>query len=201
MARRDNPAQTYLSDEELDRVDLFAEEHGESRSDALRLLILDGLKNRDTPELAQRLSAVEGQLAELADAVSEPTTHTHKQTKGSETVEKTRAIAERLQTNHDAPVIDQSDVERAIKDIAGGDPRTLEKYKDELTERELLYRHPNDDVPSWFLDRDMWLDKVATHARQYRDPRRELSNVLSEYGLAVGDIRNESEQIAEVVKK
>jgi len=89
--------------------------------------------------------------------------HTHTSdhvTKGSETVEKVRALVRRLTDHYDVSCTDD-ELERVIVDICGGDPRTKRKYREELQRRGHIFEHPVSDAPVWYLDRDAWLDLLV----------------------------------------
>lgn len=108
----------------------------------------------DHEELFDRLDTLEAALRGGGP------THTHTNTGGSETVEKTRRIVSRLQRHHD-DTCKRDDVERAIEDIAGGDERTLEKYLRQLKRRGHAFEHPLPQSPVWFLDDDTWLEVLV----------------------------------------
>ena len=70
------------------------------------------------------------------------------------------------------------DVKRAIEDVAGGDPRTMEKYKTMLRERGLLYEHPSESAV-WTAEPDRW----AKWSTSYVDsvPTAELREICDDY--------------------
>lgn len=111
-------------------------------------------------------------------------THTHARTGASETVEKTREIAERIIQNHanEVGVVARPDVERAIKDIGGGDPRTVNKYEIELKQRGLLYEHPGDSGV-WTAD----FEEFVRWMESYIDavPDAKATDLLEPYPMDV----------------
>jgi len=105
--------------------------------------------------------------------------HTHATTAGSGTVERAREIYERVADNHGL-VVKDDDLVRAVEDIAGADDRTVNKYKDILKRRGLIFEHPNDS-PVWTTDRDKWVGWVENHVDN--DPTLETIDVIEDYGM------------------
>lgn len=128
-------------------------------------------------------------LAQLAD---QPTTHTHKQ-RGSETVEKCRAIHRRLTSNH-GTMMKTPDVERAIEDIAGADERTIKKYKRMLKRRSLLFAHPGDSAV-WTPEQETWVawceDKIDN------EPELHILDVTAEYAIEEDEYIDVAERVAD----
>lgn|GEM_PF-3203008 len=77
--------------------------------------------------------------------------------------------------------MDESELDRAIKDIAGADPRTIRKYKTELKERGHAFEHPDPDSGVWFLEREPFLGRVEAVAKTTPDPRGKAKKILEEY--------------------
>ena len=127
-------------------------------------------------------------LARLSD---QPATHTHKQ-RGSETVEKCRAIHRRVTDNH-GTVIKTPDLERAIEDIAGADDRTLDKYKSMLKRRCLLFEHPNS--PVWTPEEPKFIGWAETCIDN--EPTTEVHDIVDEYGLEVDEYVNRAEEVVD----
>jgi len=174
-------------------LDEMAEQAGKSRAHIIRDAVREYIDHDRTARLESEVSDISAQLDRIEDALSDGSTHTHKHevaTGTSETVAKTREIAERLQNNHDERLM-ASDVDRAIKDIAGGDPRTLEKYRGELKEREHVYEHPNPEAPTWYLSRREYLDDLAQYAQQTGKPAAIVARELAEYDLEVSDVNDD----------
>jgi len=193
MSNRNNPLTVYLTDKEKAQLKEWADEAGKSQSDLGREAILEYLDY-------DRLDRIESELSELTDmveALAEQDTRTHKhdtQMKASETVEKTRTIAKRLNRNHSA-TLDESEINRAIKDIAGGDHRTIEKYQEELKERQHAYEHPNPDSETWFLALDVFVSDLEGYASQTQKPEAIIQRELSQYGLSFADVADKLEVI------
>jgi len=114
----------------------------------------------------------------LAHVSEEQPAHT-RTSRSSDMVEKARSIYKRLADNH-GTVIKQNDVVRAIEDIAGADPRTVDKYKGVLKRRSLLFEFPGDS-PVWTVERERWV----TWAENYinNNPTIEAADVVEEYGI------------------
>jgi len=94
----------------------------------------------DTDRYARIEDKVDSVLAHVSDGGG---AHTHTTTQASETVERARQIYRRLADNHGL-VVKDGDVIRAVEDIAGADDRTVQKYKEVLKRRSLLFEHPAD---------------------------------------------------------
>jgi predicted transcriptional regulator len=197
MPRRENQVITYLTDDEYVDLEELADETGDSTSYHVRQAILEYLDYDRWDRVEGRLDRIESQLEDVAGALSDGDTHTHKQTQASETVERTLAIAERIDSNH-GPVLDASVVDRAIKDIAGADKRTISKYRDELRERNHLYQHPNDDLERWYTDREEWSSDLGDYVRQFTNPVAKLQTIVDNYNLDISDI-SDNPVIQEVV--
>jgi hypothetical protein len=143
-------------------------------------------------------------IEQIHDALSEADGHTHTpesgfsepDTSGSPTVERTRKIAERLQGEGEIGV-DTEQVERAIVDLAGGHGQTLRKYKSELRRRGLLFEHPNDDSPMWYLEREPWFHAVKKYASATPDPEGTVSKVVDEYPVKTRQIADDLEVVSE----
>lgn len=161
MGRRENVVKTYVSEDTLKELDRFADNADKSRAEIVRQAIRE---YTDLDRFARLESLVrENNRLLRGDGDTpddDPDTHTHEQT-ASQTVQRTRQIAKRLQRNHDGTLKDDT-VERAIEDIAGGDERTISKYKRNLKRRGLLFAHPQS--PVWTHDRTEWVGWVESYA-------------------------------------
>lgn len=134
MSDRNNRKVTYLTDEEASQLSEWADKSGKSESALLREAVIEYLDNGRGARIEEKVDRV---LSLLGDAE-----HTHTRDGPSQSVpEKARSIARRCHSNHDMPM-KGADVEIAIEDIAGGDGRTVSKYKEQLKKRGLLYEHP-----------------------------------------------------------
>lgn len=113
--------------------------------------------------------------------------HTHKH---SEATAKARHIAEEIAAE-DAVVIPEDVVVRAIEAIAGADPRTVDKYQEQLKRRGLAYEHPTDAV--WTVERDNWF----TWASDYVDnnPTATIHDVTEPYPITAEEFRPEMTEI------
>lgn len=182
---RDNRVPTYLSDEEKQQLVSHVQTVDKSQSDVVRTALLEYL-DRDK---ATRIEEKVDRLHEKLDAMADPTptdtsddAHTHTQppaadTGASKTVQRARAIAERIHDNHDA-VVKDVDVKRAIEDVAGGDPRTMRKYKGMLRERGLLYEHPSESAV-WTAEAERWAKWSASYVDSV--PTAELPSICENY--------------------
>jgi hypothetical protein len=106
----------------------------------------------------------------------EDSEHTHTSDSSQQSVpQKARDIARRIYQNHETPV-QGKDVEIAIEDIAGGDDRTIEKYKEQLKKRELLYAHPLQPV---------WTDSKQEFVRwaEGATVNSDIHEITDEYGM------------------
>jgi len=166
MSRRNNRVVTYLTDEEEQQLDEWAETSGKSRSSLLRAAILEYL-DHDRAARAEEIARENQALIEEVHAhLLNGDTHTHKDQggmkRGSDSLEKARRMVRRLQENHSDP-LKTDDVERAIEDMAGVDARTLRKYKGIFRRRGLLFEHPGQSAV-WTTDGNRWLDWLETFA-------------------------------------
>jgi len=167
MPRRENPVQTYLSDEEMRQFNEWAEATDKTRSELLRQAVLQYLDQDRAARLESELTEMKQQLNEIQATLGDQPTHTHKPSghvtaQGSRSVEKAREILMRIRENH-GEVIKTDDVERAIEDIAGADDRTLKKYKRLFRKRGSLFEHPG-ERPVWTTEPNMWLDWLESFA-------------------------------------
>jgi len=196
MSEKSEQVKAYVTPAEKKQLKEWAAETDQSLSSLVRQAVLE-YTDRD------RAARIEDKLDRVLDSLDAGDTHTQTRpstpgTQGSQTVERTREIADRIYDNH-AEIISESDVERAITDIAGGDPRTVKKYKDELRERSLLYRHPNDELGKWYTEQSPWLDDLAQYAQQFHSPLKQLAATLAQYDLSVADVRDKNDAIEQLV--
>lgn len=169
VPKRDVYKKTYLTEREAAQLSRWAEEAGKSESALLREAVLEYLDRDRADRIEDKLDAVLARLPEDGlDARAEPT-HTHKpdtpmNQSGSKATEKARRIIQRLQSNHDAPVIQADAVDRAIEDIAGVDDRTIRKYKSLFRRRGLLFEHPGASAV-WTFDTDQFMTWLRNYAQ------------------------------------
>jgi len=199
MADRDHRVVTDVPESWVIELDELAETAGKSRADILRDAIREYLDHDRAARIEADIADLKAEVADLQQAVSDETTHTHKHdtvTKASETVEKTREIADRLRSNYEHSCR-TNELERCIKDIAGGDRRTVQKYKSELKDRSLAFEHPNDSTPVWFTDRQQWRDAAKRHASNTLDPKQTLKELCDDYGdITPSDVADLAAEVA-----
>jgi len=177
MTDRDNQVITYLSDAEYSQLKEWSNETGKSMSHLLREAILEYTDKDRTARVEDKVDRV---LTLLDD-----TEHTHTRdsvstASGTKSVpEKARTIAKRLYENHDVP-IQGKDVEIAIEDIAGGDDRTIDKYKSQLKKRGLLFQHPHS--PVWTDSKQEWVGWVESCTVE-----KDVVEYTSEYSITTDE--------------
>jgi len=196
MSDRSEQVKAYVTPAEKQQLKEWAEETDQSLSALVRQAVLEYTDN-------DRTARIEDKLDRVLDSLDAGDTHTQTYsggggTEGSQTVERTREIADRLYDNH-GTVIDDSAVERAVTDIAGGDPRTVAKYKDELRDRSLLYEHPNGDLERWYAERELWLSDIVDYTRQFTSPLAKLTTILQEYDLSASEVRDENSAVDNLI--
>jgi len=190
--------QVYLQPEEYSQLKEWSEETGKSMSDLARDAILEYTDKDRYDRVEQQLATMQEQLDTIQGVVTDGDTHTRKdgiEVGTSETVKKTREVASRLNQNHNE-VLMQSELDRAIKDIAGGDPRTVEKYRSELKERSLAFEHPNSDSETWFLSVDSYLSDLVGYAQQTQRPEAIIQRELSAHAIERKEVSDKIEAIA-----
>lgn len=184
MSRRNNQVKTYLTDKENAKLERWADKVDKSKSELLRQAVLE-YTDRD------RVERVESEVQQLHTKVDEVLSlveggHTH--TRGNKSIpERTREIAQTIYENHDIPVKD-TDVELMIENIAGGDDRTVEQYKDQLKKRELLFEHPNS--PVWTDEKQEWVTWVEN---AHHNP--DVHEVTQGYGIGTTEYTELAEEI------
>ena len=186
MADRSVVKKTYLTESEASQLSRWADEVGKSESALLRQAVLEYLDRDRTDRIEDKLDEVLTRLPEDGVASEAATTHTHKpdtpmNQSGSTATEKAREIVRRLQSDHDG-VVKDSDVVRAIEDIAGVDDRTIRKYKSLFRRRGLLFEHPGES-PVWTFDSDEYLDWLRDYARL--NGQEAAEEVAEEYPVSV----------------
>lgn len=195
----DRSPKTVRCDDDLwDELAEFAyEEEGKKRGSVPK-----HLENAIREYLDKDRSArIESKLDEVLDHVrDDDATHTHKHgsngQRGSETVEKVRQIADRVYTNHspsESDVIPPAAVERAIEDIAGADPRTIEKYTNQLKRRQLLFQHPGGAI--WTDEKVQWV----AWCEKYLDgsPTADVHDITEEYDMTSEEYNKMADEMEE----
>ncbi|PSQ59085.1 hypothetical protein BRD18_04280 [Halobacteriales archaeon SW_7_71_33] len=194
VTNRPHRAHTYLSDTELERLEQTAEEFDMTRSELLRRAIREYCDHDRNARVEDRLDRIEETLSRVAGTLAADTdhTHTHKpatNAAASKTAERARTIARYLQQRHETP-IRESDIDKAIEDVAGGDPRTIEKYRGRLKKRCLAFEHPGVS-PVWTTDREEFVGWVADFAAPDENGiiRVTPGELRADYGLDDGQLR------------
>ena len=181
MADRDKQIITYVSQDEKVQIQEWADECGKSVSELARDAIMEYVDHDRTARIEEKV--------DRALTLLEDSEHTHTQGGNGQlsVPEKARKIAKRCYSNHDMPM-QGTDVEIAIEDMAGGDDRTISKYKEQLKKRGLLYQHPMQ--PVWTDSKRQWVGWVenATVAK-------DVYGRADEYGMDT----DEYDQIAQEV--
>jgi hypothetical protein len=151
MSRENNPLTVYLSDDEMATLKQWKNKTGKSLSELGREAITEYTDH-------DRIERVEHDVAQLDEKLERVLAlvegeHTH--TRGQKSVpEKAREIADAVYQKHEMPV-NEATLEIEIENHAGGDDRTLEKYKKQLKKREFLFEHPNSAV--WTSEKRQWV--------------------------------------------
>jgi predicted transcriptional regulator len=153
MSDKTEQVKTYVTPAEKRQLKEWAEETDQSLSSLVRQAVLEYTDRDRTARIEDKLDRV---LASLDDDA-----HTHKGSMSgpSRSVpEKARAVADHLYQNYEG-VIRGDDVELAIENIADvGDDRSVDKYKTQLKKRNLLFKHPNQDI--WTPEKEQWVNWV-----------------------------------------
>lgn len=186
VTHRSNREVTYLTDAEEKKLSRWSEEVQKSKSHLLREAIMEYLDFDRLARIEEKIDRIDSKLEGVPPTEPETTTHTHMDSgnliSGSNALEKARKIIRRLHSNHD-DVIQESDVERAIEDVAGIDERTIEKYKDIFRRRGLLFEHPG-EPPLWTSTSSEWLGWMQSFAEL--NGMDETEKVADAYPVYVG---------------
>ena len=182
MSNSEKRLQIYCTEEQYAQLKEWSEESGKSMSELGRAAISE-YTDQD------RLERIERKIDEL-HALAENDAHTHKAESGmsdstgvnattSKSVTRMREIVSRLQNEVDNPddIVNEKAVKRSVEDIAGGDDRTLRKYKAMMKERGLLFENPGEQSPLWTLDVDVWIGWMEDYAQlNGADPAGEIAD-------------------------
>lgn len=136
--------------------------------------LVEYIDNDRNARIEEKVDRVLDRLDDIDD------THTHKH---SETSEKVATIAHRLADQNNI-VMPADDVRRVIEDVAGADPRTIEKYQRQLKRHGEVYEHPTDGNV-WTLDRERWLGWAEDAINN--NPTLEVHDVIEDYPLDYDD--------------
>jgi len=117
-------------------------------------------------------------LATLADSEG---THTHTADVSPTTVpEKRDLIAAKLK-DRDAPVMAERVVIEAIDEIAGGDDRTMRKYKQKLRASGEVMDHPSSDSSAWTTDPEQFASWALAEFESR--PDASIRDILEPYAM------------------
>lgn len=134
-----------------------------------------------------RYARVEEKLDEVLARLSEDG-NTRTQTDGgqSPTMQRLHEIADRLRSSNEH-VVEDHEVEQMIVEVAGGDDRTVEKYRERLKNQGLLYQHPHSR--NWFFEPRHLFAGLSSMT----DPRPVLEQYPDEFSEEFGEYLNENE--------
>ena len=130
-------------------------------------------------------------LATLADTDS---THTHTADVSPTTVgEKRDLIAAKL-NDRDAPVMPERDVIDAIDEVAGGDDRTVRKYKEKLRQSGEVMDHPSSDSTAWTTDAEQFASWALAEFESR--PDASIREILEPYAMDPNEYEDLLDQAA-----
>lgn len=128
-------------------------------------------------EMLERLDTLAGVVCE-GDG-----THTHKADASPTTVtEKADLIASKLR-EEGGDTVPGTAVDAAIREVAGGDDRTIRKYRKQLRLNQSAYAHPASASDVWFLDAGIWASAVENYVDN--TPDADLLDILQQYSLTI----------------
>lgn len=180
VSNRSERIVSYLTPDEKADLAEMADEAGKSQSDLVRDAVTEYLDRDRGDRIEEKVDEILAIVGDGETPSNSSGAHTRKHSGASETVQKARTIAERIYENH-GDLVKPVDVKRAIEDVAGGDDRTIEKYKKILRERELLYSHPSSDADFWTPDKDIWVNWSEDYLNTV--PDAELHDLTEEYAM------------------
>lgn len=182
MPNRSERIVSYLTPDEKSDLARLSQEVGKSQSDLVRDAVTEYLDRDRGDRIEEKVDQILAHIEDAPDSLGESSSHTHKQTGASETVESLRLIAQRIYENH-GEVVKHVDVKRAIEDERGGDERTVGKYMRMLRERQLLFEHPSSDANVWTAEKDIWADWAETHVNSVPDV--DIHDLTGPYGMGI----------------
>lgn len=155
--------QIYVTPEEYKQLKEWSNDVDKSMSEVGRNAIREYTDQDRLKRIEEKIDTLQSDVHTLAE--NDTHTHTNETSMyhGKTKVEKARDIIRRLQENQDK-VISTVDVERAIEDMAGADPRTIKDYKSIFRRRGHLYEHPGSSEV-WTTDTDEWLSWMQEYAQ------------------------------------
>jgi len=178
---RDNPVTAYLTDGEKSQLKRWSDECDKPQSQLVREAVLEYMDKDRTQRIEEKVDRC------LTLLENQSNTHTSNP-KGS-VPEKTRQIAKRIYANHGVP-IQQSDVEIAIEDIAGGNDRTVDQYLNQLKKRNLLFRHPMQ--PVWTDEKEQWVSWVENAT-----VGKDIHEYTEQYGIDTDEYTEIAEKVTQ----
>jgi predicted transcriptional regulator len=163
VTRRDNPVTTYLSDDEKQQLEEWADETEKSQAHLLREAILEYLDHDRAARIEDEVTDISEKLDDVLAQLDSDGTHTH--TGMSDSLATARKMIRVIQQNTDNEdgVVKDDDLVEVIENYAGVDDRTIRKYKDIFRRRGLLFEHPG-EAPLWTLQTDTWTEWVNQYA-------------------------------------
>lgn len=146
------PFQARVDEDVLERFRSYVENvHGKRRGrigHEAENALLDYMDETPERRLEKKMDEMLSLLREMDDA------HAHTNT----VTQRTQEIARQLKAENGEAVKGRA-VERVIGEVAGSDPRTVERYQDQLKKRGLLYEHPG-EAPLWYTDKEVLFAQI-----------------------------------------
>jgi hypothetical protein len=187
VTRERNPLTVYLTAEEKQQLEQWADETGKSLSQLGREAITEYTDRDRVERVESEMRAMQDKLDRVLTLVDGEHTRTSGPDRTTSVPEKAREIARTIYENHDMPV-KAADVGLVIENVAGGDDRTVEQYKSQLKKRGLLYEHPKSAV--WTDDKEQFISWVEG---AYYNP--DVHDVTQEYGMSVTEYTQLAEEL------
>jgi predicted DNA-binding protein len=163
VTRRDNPVTTYLSDDEKQQLERWAEETEKSQAHLLREAILEYLDHDRAARIEDEVTDISDKLDDVLAQLDSDDTHTHTAMSDSLTTARKMIRVVQQDTDNEDGVVKDDDLVQVIENYAGVDDRTIRKYKDIFRRRGLLFEHPG-EAPLWTLQTDTWTEWVNQYA-------------------------------------
>lgn len=163
MTRRDNPVTTYLSDDEKQQLERWADETEKSQAHLLREAILEYLDHDRAARIEDEVTDISEKLDDVLAQLDSDDTHTHTAMSDSLTTARKMIRVVQQDTDNEDGVVKDDDLVQVIENYAGVDDRTIRKYKDIFRRRGLLFEHPG-EAPLWTLQTDTWTEWVNQYA-------------------------------------
>lgn len=188
MTNRDNPVTVYLTDDEKAKLKRWSDKTNKSISQLARQAILEYTDRDRVERVESEMNQLHEKMDRVLSLIDSQHAHTSIPSDATKSVpQKAREIVRRLYQNHEMPVRNE-DVEIAIEDIAGGDSRTLKKYKKQFKKRGLLYEHPVS--PVWTDDKEQFV-KWSENATVNND----VHDAIQDYGISATEYTKLAEEL------